>query len=491
MNLKEKFRNLIAQAREAAESGDTEKSVDLRKQAEAVKAQIDEEKALSDLEGSLPEPMRPAIPGTGAGAMTQGSVEKAVTDEDDENTPTYGAYVRRFGEGARDRTIKSVLKDLHGPDFLDAFWKQKASFVKYVRFGSERLNSDDHKNLRSVVLTPTDVSEALDQGVDSIKSIKTTMVEAADTLGGYMVPTDIQRKVIERIAGITLVRGRADQMSTSRDRVEMPRFMNNGDDPTDRYTSPVRVRWVDETPSQLAAQNVTFGMVSIPVHTSMVEAWLSRNLIEDTDFDIVGYLSKKLAEAAAIDEDDQFLFGDGIGKPKGILPGKANPASDDPYRLAEVDLKPSSGDDIVDSDKLLGVPYEIPQQYLSNASWFAARKTYLAIQQMKSTDMYMWDTFTYSGMNERPSGLRRAPLMGYDVLEQEGFPTMTGSGSSQITMLFGDLSAYQIVDRIGMTIERYIDSSTARNNTVNYIMRRRLGGQLLEPWRLVAVKRSA
>jgi HK97 family phage major capsid protein len=55
-------------------------------------------------------------------------------------------------------------------------------------------------------------------------------------------------------------------------------------------------------------------------------------------------------------------------------------------------------------------------------------------------------------------------------------------------MVFGDLAGYQIVDRIGMTVERYLDSATARQNMVMYVMRRRLGGQVVEPWRFAVME---
>src|SRR5262249_19197624 len=135
---------------------------------------------------------------------------------------------------------------------------------------------------------------------------------------------DTQSRIIERIRGATIVRGRAKQMNTSRDRVEMPRMIDTGGDATNRYKSPVRVRWVDETPAALDAQNLTFGMVGIPIQPSMVAAFLSSNLLEDSAFPLESYLEEQFSDAAAIDEDDQFMFGDGVGKPQGIMPGYTN-----------------------------------------------------------------------------------------------------------------------------------------------------------------------
>ncbi len=58
-------------------------------------------------------------------------------------------------------------------------------------------------------------------------------------------------------------------------------------------------------------------------------------------------------------------------------------------------------------------------------------------------------------------------------------------------LLFGDPRGYTIVDRIGMTIERFLDGTTAELNLVKYIMRRRLGGQPTELYRFVVQKCAA
>ena len=81
-----------------------------------------------------------------------------------------------------------------------------------------------------------------------------------------------------------------------------------------------------------------------------------------------------------------------------------------------------------------------------------------------------------------------ARLMGYEALEQEAMPTIAGSA---YPLLFGQLSAYYIVDRVGMSINRYVDGTLAATNQVRYVLRRRLGGQCMEPYRFVAQYVSA
>ena len=80
-------------------------------------------------------------------------------------------------------------------------------------------------------------------------------------------------------------------------------------------------------------------------------------------------------------------------------------------------------------------------------------------------------------------------MLGYPVLEQETMPDPdTGSN---YPIIFGDPAGYTIVDRVGMSVERYLDSSTARENKVLYVMRRRLGGQVTRDWAFGVQKVSA
>jgi len=275
--------------------------------------------------------------------------------------------------------------------------------------------------------------------------------------------------------GQTIMRGRAAVDQTSRDMVEIP--VSTGGD--DQYTSAVRVTWVDETPvAGQSATNLTFGLESIPIHTVMAESALGRNMLEDAAFDVEGYLTRKFAEASAIDEDNKFLVGVGAGTPQGILPGGTNALG-----LTEV-VSGAAAD--VTWDGLINLMYAVPSQYRNKAVWIAERATYRNIAKLRTstTGEYLWQPFQFVG------GAEFVPprLMGAATLEQEGMPSIA---ANTYPIIYGDPGAYQIFDRVGMTVERYLDSATARTNTIIYVMRRRLGAQVLEPWRLAVQKVSA
>jgi HK97 family phage major capsid protein len=54
-------------------------------------------------------------------------------------------------------------------------------------------------------------------------------------------------------------------------------------------------------------------------------------------------------------------------------------------------------------------------------------------------------------------------------------------------LLYSDMSGYTIVERLGMSIQRFQDSYTGPNK-VEFHVRRRLGGRVEKPW-LFAVQK--
>ena len=475
MNLNEQLAKALADAKAALEAGDLDKGRELRVKAESLKAALDELATLEGIKIPATQPIRPGLPGVGAGNMPSTGSGNGAADEKQADPAVKAFYQTRFGE--QDAAIKSVLSELYGSDYEMKFWTQKRAFNTYLRSHPQSaLPGWVEAAGRQIILTPQAVKDALAEGLD-VAALKTTMVEGSDTLGGYIVPVDFQARVIERLRGMTVMRGRADQMATSRDVLERP-TATGGDG---QYTSAVRVTWVDEVPTAgAAATNLTFGSEKLPVHTAMAETALSRNLIEDAAFPIESYLAGKFAEAAAIDEDNRFLTGDGNGKPQGVLPGGANSLS-----LTEVVSGAASA---LTFDGLIGLTFGIDAQYRQNAVWVGEKATFLAISKLQDGNgQYLWrDMF---GNNQGTGGAGRMPsLLGYPILEQEALPTI---GAGTYPLVFGDLRGYTIADRVGMSVERYLDSATARTNTVIYVMRRRLGGQVAETWRFAVQKVAA
>lgn len=482
MSAREKMLLKMKEWEVAVSEGNLEIAKTLKAEFNSAKELADMEAEMAGIKGAIPDPVRLPLPGATSAtgdtidlSGTQSTVIKAKSDAPADTTTASqkAAYQSRFHTA--EEVIKSVLTDLHGPSYQQKYWEQRKAFKTYLRRGDKEMFQSDIDLLREVVMNPQMVKSALDEGWDDIGVLKATMVEASGTLGGYVVPVDFQMKIIERMAGMTIMRGRATQNTTSRDRVEIPEVTGGGT----QYTTGVRGKWVDETPTAgVAETNFTFGMRGVPIYTYMAETPLSRNMVEDSAFDIEKHLIKKFAEATAIDEDNAFLTGDGIGKPLGLLPSGANSLS--------LTRKASGGASTVTWDGLISMTYGLDAQYRQTGSvWMGNKSTYEAIAKLKDSNYgYLWQPYQYEG----GEGGRPKNLLGYDTLEQESLPSI---GAGTFPLIFGNPGGYHVYDRVGMTVERFLDSATARQNLIYYVLRRRLGGQPIEKWQFVVMEVAA
>jgi len=268
-------------------------------------------------------------------------------------------------------------------------------------------------------------------------------------------------------------------ITTSSDRVTMPKA-TGGDS---QYTGAVRVTWVDEAPASGASlSSWSWGQVAIPIHTVMATIKPSRNLIEDAVFDVAAWLQRQFAQAMAIDEDTKFLVGTGQGCPQGVLNGTA--ALGAPFD-SDVTTVNSGNASALTADGIVDVPYGLGAQYRqAGAVWVMNKATVKTIRKLKDgTSRYLW-----SNNNEGTQQGQPKLLEGYPVTESESMPDVA---ANTYPIIFADFNGYVVADRIGMSVERYIDSTTAEANTVVFIARRRLGGQVAEGYRFVVQKVAA
>ncbi len=296
-----------------------------------------------------------------------------------------------------------------------------------------------------------------------------TLTEGVDSAGGFMVPADFQMQIVKKIATLAVIRTIARVSTTSRDVTQWPRVVYNTDD---EFTSAIRLTWTGEAPSSSTVHRVTdqvFGLASIPVHTAMASQPLSNDLLEDEAFDVAGISSDLLAEAFSLGENQTFVDGDGIGKPKGILTDIDT--NDGPTSVVSGDAN------LLTADGLIDLIYALPAQYERNARIVMEKQTEKAIRQLTdSQNNYLWPVWPVAG------GFAASPreLLGFPVLRDEALPTIA-AGINPI--IFGDFMGYYIVDRVGLSIQR-LTELFAETNVTLLLARRRVGGQLVEPYRL-------
>jgi HK97 family phage major capsid protein len=469
----------LDEARSAIEAGEFEKAEGLQKEADGLLSQVNVIKAQIDRDNLVSETVLEA-PKEAEKTAARLPFDTEVVDEDSE--PTEGdrlrtIHVLKYGEPHK--AVSVVASDMYGSErnYFEAKDKQGRAFEKYIRLGEHRLRPNEQDDMDQIIYTSDQILNEIKSGftVSEIKSNKATLQESSLELGGHLVPEDMRLEIIKRLMGITAVRGRARQVSTVRDKVDWPVLLGGNS----RYTSAVRISWIDEVPaSDQSETNFTLGNVSVPVHTVMASTNVSRNLLEDSGVDIISLIVEQFSEAMAIDEDEQFLIGTGGNTPQGILGGRSGAEYTPVTGITAVNSGAAS---TLTADGLISIQYDLDAQYMQQAIWVGAKSSFAAIRKLKDGESnYLW----------APGLERGAPpvLLGHDYVMNEAMPAV---GANNHVLIWGDMRGYLIVDRVGMTIERVQDTTTVGRNYVALFGRRRLGGQVVEPWRFRAQKVSA
>lgn len=308
-----------------------------------------------------------------------------------------------------------------------------------------------------------------------------TLSEGIDSAGGFLTPEDYQTELIKKTAMTAIMRALCRTLTTSRDVVKWPRIAYTTDD---KYTSGVRMTWTGETPSSSTVHRVTdpvIGLLSIPVHTAMASLPLSNDLLEDAAFDVAGIGSDLIGEAFGLGEDDVFVNGSGVAQPMGIVTRIA--VGDE--KVATVNSGSAS---TLLADGLIDLFFGLPAQYRRNARFVMNSGTAKVARKLRdggSTGRYLWDAMQANqGSLSTPAD--QDSLLGAPVRYDEFTPDIAGNA---YPILWGDFTGYFIVDRVGLSIQRLSELYAEANVTV-LLARKRVGGDVTQPWRLKAQKIS-
>lgn len=391
-------------------------------------------------------------------------------DSEDETEKVYrksvdAFYVNRLGD--RKAAIKSILDDVVGDDYRSTVYDQNIAFSKYIRRGEKGVDAKEMK-LLSRQFFPEDavMNAVLDEGYD-VATIKATQIEAQGELGGIAVPPNRQSEITTRLPGLTAVRGSGANVITlvNSNSVEIPQW--RGD--SNRYIGLIRGQRGTETQSP-TEQNFKLDMVPVVAYVYTFKVPLSQSLVEDAA-NLVTMLMNDIATTIAMDEDEEFLVGDGVNKAHGILPGGANV-----HGLREV----VTGDaDELTVAGIKALKRGVASQYRRNCVFIGNSDSYGIIESMTAGAGN--SNWAFPDLSEEDK------LLGRATYESEVMPDVA---ANSYPLIFGWTMGYDIVERLGMSIQRYQDSYTGINK-VEYHVRKRFGGRLERPWMFALQKVAA
>lgn len=234
--------------------------------------------------------------------------------------------------------------------------------------------------------------------------------------------------------------------------------------------SEVGSAWATEVASTSESATPQVERISIKLQELSAMPKASQRLLDDSAFDVEGWLAGKIATRFIRAEAAAFVNGDGVDKPKGILnPPKVANASWTWGNLGYVPTGAAADFATTNAvDCVINLIYALGAEYRANATFVMNSKTAGAVRKMKDADgRFMWSDGLAA---EAP-----ARLMGYAVLISEDMPDIAANAYA---IAFGDFNAgYTIAERPDLRILR--DPFSAKPNVLFYA-NKRVGGDVTD-----------
>ena len=233
-------------------------------------------------------------------------------------------------------------------------------------------------------------------------------------------------------------------------------------------STAVGAGWASETAVTTETATPTIERISIPLHELNALPKASQRLLDDSAFDIEGWLAERIADTFSQSEAAAFVSGDGVDKPTGFL---SHPTVDNDTwswgSLGYVVTGDASGFAASSpADAIVDLVYALGAKYRANGTFVMNSKTAGAVRKIKDADgRFLWSDSLSAGEPAR--------LLGYPVLVAEDMPDVA---ADSFAIAFGDFGAgYTIAERPDLRILR--DPFSAKPNVLFYATKR-VGGDV-------------
>lgn len=269
-----------------------------------------------------------------------------------------------------------------------------------------------------------------------------------DSEGGYLVPDEFQRTLIEALQEQNIFRQLAHVITTSSGDRKIPVVASKG-----------TASWIDEEGAYPESDDA-FTQVSIGAYKLATMIKVSEELLNDSAFDMPSYIAREFARRIGAAEEEAFFTGNGTGKPLGILAATGG---------AETDVTAASAT-AVTMDEVMDLFYSLRAPYRRKSAFIMNDATVKALRKLKNGNGdYIWQPSVTAG---QPDTLLNRPVY------TSSFMPAIAAGAKSI--LFGDLSYYWVADRTSRSFKR-LNELYAATGQVGFLSSERVDGKLILP----------
>ena len=295
--------------------------------------------------------------------------------------------------------------------------------------------------------------QAMRTGFHQVSDI---LQEGVDTDGGYLVPEEWDKRLIDVLNEENIMRGLATKLKTS------------GEHKINIAATKPTAAWIEEG-GELQFTDAKFGQKILDAHKLHVAIKITEELLYDNAFNLEAYITTQFGKALANAEEDAFLNGDGTGKPVGLF--HETKGGETAITL--------TGTKIV-SDDVLNLIYKLKRPYRQKASFIMNDQTLADLRKLKDNNgAYLWQPSYQAGEPDR--------LCGYGIHTSAFAPTVE---AGKPVMAFGDYSYYNIGDR-GSRSFQPLRELFAGNGMIGYVAKERVDGLLILPEAVQVMKAGA
>lgn len=274
----------------------------------------------------------------------------------------------------------------------------------------------------------------------NFRNVSNVLQEGVDADGGYLVPEEYDRRLIDVLDGENIMRSLATKITTA------------GQHKINIAATKPAAAWIEEG-GALSFGDATFDQIYLDAYKLHVAIKVTEELLYDNAFGLENYIITQFGKALANAEEDAFLNGDGKGKPTGIF------AKTGGGQIAGTLTAAIKSDDLID------LVYGLKRPYRKKASFIMNDATLASLRKLKDNNgAYIWQPSYKEGEPDR--------VLGYAVHTSAFAPTNA--------IAFGDYSYYNIGDR-GSRSFAELREFFAGNGMVGYVAKERVDGKLILP----------
>ena len=243
-----------------------------------------------------------------------------------------------------------------------------------------------------------------------------TMMNVSDN--GAVIPASIANKIIEKVVEICPIYNLADRYNVG-GTLSIPYY--------DESTQAIEVAYATEF-TDLESKSGKFISIELKGYLAGALSKISKSLINNSAFDIVGYVVNKVAQAFAKWIEKELLIGSsekitGLSNATQVVTAAAATA--------------------ITADELIDLQESVPDAYQAGAIWIMSKSTRTAIRKLKDNDgNYI--------LNKDATAQWGYTLLGKPVYVSDNMPAMKSNSKA---IYYGDMSGLAVKVSENVSIE--------------------------------------